>query len=361
MSTKKQFLDPIGAGCKFILLKSFEPNTKLRIVDHTVQVVPDSIIEKMIYRPWVYKDSREDIAALYPVIVRFIELYLNVKKDSAGSIKKQINKSNQPNQLNQTGQSNKNINLQNQINQINQTNQTNQTNQINQINQTNQIQTSQFEDFEIDNNFDIFGMGNISNLSNLNDGIISHESETNLLDSYIQDHPPFQQFNQSNQINQSNQPNQFDQPYHSINMTNTNEEICDDADNEKCYKALITIAHYMIEGMEELQKTYEFGNAVMALEYYKTLLRAGINQTYTQDMLPKHLKDFTSKNFLDNDKIRDLWKNKDIIEIAKLFELCFGSDTKSPSAIKAYRIAIESMLNDRDQLFKHMISSTNNS
>jgi DNA polymerase/3'-5' exonuclease PolX len=141
-----------------------------------------------------------------------------------------------------------------------------------------------------------------------------------------------------------------------------NTDVNTNRDNsEECYEALKTIAQYMIEGIEELQKTYEFGNAVFALQYYKELLQAGINESYNQEMLPKHLKDFTSQNFLDNDKIKKLWKNDDIINIAKLFKLCFESDKKTPSSIKAYRAAIESMLNDRDNIFKQMISSTNNS
>ena len=151
------------------------------------------------------------------------------------------------------------------------------------------------------------------------------------------------------------------QPTHSDQTELIQKSEKHEEDNgDECYEALKVIAQYMIEGMEELQKTYEFGNAVFALEYYKKLLQAGIEGTYKQEMLPKHLKDFTSQNFLDNDKIKGLWKNDDIISIARLFKLCFGPEKKTPSAIKAYRAAIESMLNDRDNIFKQMISSTNN-
>lgn len=73
---KYQFLDPIGASCRIILLKFSEPKTKIRITDNTIQLVADTYTEKLLYRPWVFKDSREDIVALCPMIVRFIELYL---------------------------------------------------------------------------------------------------------------------------------------------------------------------------------------------------------------------------------------------------------------------------------------------
>lgn len=310
MTTKRQFLDPIGAGCRFVLLKSFEPNAKLRITDHTVQVVPDSIFEKMIYRPWVYKDSREDIAALYPVIVRFIELYLIAKKKAIIP-----NQSNQSNQLNQTNQQNKS---------------------------KQKKQNTNFDLFAIDDNDldDSFGM--------------STSTESN---------DKFDKFDKFDKYDDSENDNNSDIPQNKINQVNqiTSLQKTEDDTTDECYESLIIIAQYMIEGMEELQKTYEFGNAVFALQYYKELLQAGISGTYNQDMLPKHLQDFTSKNFLDNDKIKGLWKNDDIISVARLFKLCFGPEKKTPSAIKAYRAAIESMLNDRDHIFKQMISSTNNS
>jgi len=57
-NNKSQFLDPIGAGCKFILLKLSDTNTKIRIIDHTVQLVSDNIWEKLVTRPLYYRDSR---------------------------------------------------------------------------------------------------------------------------------------------------------------------------------------------------------------------------------------------------------------------------------------------------------------
>ena len=184
------------------------------------------------------------------------------------------------------------------------------------------------------------------------------DKDTNLLDLYIQDtsyfsppvSPTYNNTIHSNIIQTQTKNSE------EIQNLQTNDKYS----SEKCYNALKMIANYMIEGMEELQKTYEFGNAVFALQYYKELLKSGIQQKYSQDMLPEHLTDFTSRNFLDNDKIKELWKNEDIIGIAELFEKFF-TPNQSQSALRAYRAAIESMLEDRDKHFKHMISSTNNS
>jgi hypothetical protein len=276
MTTKRQFLDPIGAGCRFVLLKSYEPKAKLRITDHTVQVVPDSILEKLIYRPWIYGDSREDISALYPVIVRFIELYFNIKK-------------------------------------------------------TNKQESSTKQKKKQYNDYDMDFYNNIIDI------------ESNIYDNYTNTDIDTDIESDLNNINNE----------HNINESNNN---CNDV-----YDALKTIALYMIEGMEELEKTYEFGNAVFSLQYYINLLKSAINETYTQDMLPIHLKDFTSQNFLDNDKIKSLWKDNDIIQLARLISLCFSKDNKTATCEKVYRAAIITMLDERDNIFKQMISSTNNS
>ncbi len=310
MTTKRQFLDPIGAGCRFVLLKSFEPNAKLRINDHTVQVVSDNIWEKMIYRPWVYKDSREDISALYPVIVRFIELYLTAK----------------------------NPNVQ----------QTQQQTQQPVITPATKTKTKPKSKPKQQNNFDLFDMepdedGDSFGLQAFSqDFDVEEESNENIEDEQLGMQQISQQHNQQNQQSQC--------------QKSEKHESCH---NEECYKALIIIAEYMVDGMEELQKTYEYGNAVFALQYYIELLKAAIKGKYTKEKLPKHLSDFTTQNFLDNSKIKDLWKDDDIIQLAKLFKLCFDDEKKTQTAIKAYRAAIESMLNDRDNIFRQMISSTN--
>lgn len=329
MTTKRQFLDPIGAGCRFVLLKSVEPNTKLRITEHTVQVVPDSILEKLIYRPWVYRDSREDIAALYPVVVRFIELYLVEKS-------KQIllQNINAP-----TSSTHSTSHLTSNLT----TNSTNVTNVIN-TNSQKTVQKNQNKQ----KHDDVFGFG-IEDYDEDYDNEDEDEDEEEY-DKHLEQNTSVSEIT-NNQIGGQN----VNQIINQIVSEQKNDKL---TETERCYNALKTIAQYMIEGMEELQKTYEYGNAVFALQYYIDLLQAGINGTYDSRKLPKHLTDFTSQNFLDNDKIKGLWKDKDIIDLAELLDQCFRKEI-TPTTMKAYRTAVESMLNDRDNIFKKMISSTN--
>lgn len=71
-----QLLDPIGALAKVAMLGISPPKTKLRITEHTLQLVQHSIQERIFYRPFVYQDSNENISGLYAAIIQFIETYL---------------------------------------------------------------------------------------------------------------------------------------------------------------------------------------------------------------------------------------------------------------------------------------------
>jgi hypothetical protein len=81
-SDKRQFLDPISTISKIILLHFYPQNTKLRILDHTVQLVGDSYMD-IVTRNW-YKDNRGDVCFLYPIFIRYIKLYLIEKQKKSG-------------------------------------------------------------------------------------------------------------------------------------------------------------------------------------------------------------------------------------------------------------------------------------
>lgn len=79
--SKMQLLDPIGVGCKLILLQFSESGTRLRIRDHVLELVPPDYGESLLWRRW-NGDSREDMCLLFASIVRFVELYLVHKPKS---------------------------------------------------------------------------------------------------------------------------------------------------------------------------------------------------------------------------------------------------------------------------------------
>jgi hypothetical protein len=98
---KRQFLDPISTISRIILLHFSPPKTKIRITDHTVQLTdgPYHWLIEATTPHWfaeattrkIKGDSRNDICYLYPIFVRFIELYLLEKHKK--SLEKGSNKS----------------------------------------------------------------------------------------------------------------------------------------------------------------------------------------------------------------------------------------------------------------------------
>jgi len=96
---KKQFLDPLSCISRLILLYFSQPNTKLRIINHTIQLIPPSYAE-ILFRNW-YKDSRNDICVLYATIIRFITHLLEKQKKLINQKSHNIHNSQTKEELNQ--------------------------------------------------------------------------------------------------------------------------------------------------------------------------------------------------------------------------------------------------------------------
>lgn len=219
-SDKRQFLDPISTISKIILLHFYPQKTKLRILDHTVQLVGDSYID-IVSRNW-YKDNRGDICFIYPIFIRYIKLYL---------IEKQKN----------------------------------------------------------------------------------HE-KNKTEDSFTQ--------------------------------------------QELAFKYLRKLGEYAIYGIKELQKTYDYDNVVFTLQYYISLLKAGINNNFDDDLLPDHLKELSKNNLLDDSKLLKIWEDAHIIELGKTFEACFEAEIKKDQLIlNSNKKKIMDILEIHDGIFKKMLES----
>lgn len=233
-SHKMQFLDPVGVACKLSLLKFSEKGTKIRIYNHTIQLVEDNYAERIFIRPF-YKDSRDDISILYLTIVRFVELYL---------------------------MKNKEIN-----------------------------------------------------------GLIEDTKDEDILDD--------------------------------------NSSITDEKYYDNCHLYMKKLAEYMIEGISNLQYTYGYCNATLTLQLYSNILRAGIDGTYTRDMLPDSMRDIINDGLIDVSKIKKLWKEDIINKVVDLFENCFNEySNKDDTLLKSYKIAIEKLIQSRDKEFKNVVNWT---
>lgn len=246
MSSKKQFIDPIMGTFRLAILYFLETGTKIRIIDHTVQLVLPNVGESLIWRP-LNGDSREDLYVLFSMIVRFNEFFLIEKKNNSNASSKSTN-------------------------------------------------TSLFDHMSITESEDKKSTGD------------------------------------------------FEEEHYS----------------NECYECLKKMAGYVIKGLTQLEKTYGSCNAALVCRYLSNLLQAGINETYTRDMLPEEQRDLTGNTLLDEKKIKKLWKDSDIVTLTDFFDRCFKShESGDAKAVSGYLAAITSLLNKADEEFKKVISLTN--
>jgi len=229
MTAKSCLLCPIGSICRLILLNFRDEGTKICIADNALTLIAPAYGQALT-RLW-YNDSRQDICALYYMIVRFIEMYL-----CAPNVKKQK----------------KNNNV---------------------VDDVESIPSTQF--------------------------VLSDKSQA-------------------------------------------------------CLKQL---GQYLCEGLTILQKTYNYDNVVLSLQYYILLIKSGINGTYSPDLLPQHLHN-EKIHFFDPAKVQDLWNDESIEQVCTLYNNLFSAKKANNKVmVQAYDNALITILDENDKKFKIIVDS----
>lgn len=125
---------------------------------------------------------------------------------------------------------------------------------------------------------------------------------------------------------------------------------------------------YMRDAFIKIQKTYKFGNVVLALQFYINILQDALNNKFDSSKLPKCIleKDEEYNNLLDYDKIKNLWDTDKITRICDLYDNCFKVEKnlempeKTRNAIiEGYLISINAILEVTDQEFQKLIQYSN--
>lgn len=122
--------------------------------------------------------------------------------------------------------------------------------------------------------------------------------------------------------------------------------------------------NYLCSGFRKLQETYEYGNVVLALQFYINLLEDAKNNIYDDNKLPNYLliKEQEYKNFLDYDKLKNFWDIKNIKRICELYDNCFKiylddniPNNKKDKIINGYLKSIDAIIDITDQEFQNLI------
>ena len=129
------------------------------------------------------------------------------------------------------------------------------------------------------------------------------------------------------------------------------------------------MVEYLCDAFEKLQeRTYEYGNVVLALQYYIILLKSALNGTFSDSMLPKYIleKDKEYGNLLDYNKLKNLWSISKMKRICALYDNCFNvqkdstmNNVTKQNLIKSYLKSVDSILEESDQEFQKLIINSN--
>lgn len=127
------------------------------------------------------------------------------------------------------------------------------------------------------------------------------------------------------------------------------------------------LVNYACCALRKLQETYEFGNVVLAIQYYINILEDANNGTYTNNKLPQSIlnKENNNDNLLDYEKLKNFWDYKKLKRICNLYDDCFNVHTdilplnEKNGLIDGYLKSINAILELTDIDFHKLLSNSN--
>ena len=146
-------------------------------------------------------------------------------------------------------------------------------------------------------------------------------------------------------------------PEEKDKMENSFSGLFDKNDNEK-RKNLKLMAKYICSGLEKLESIYKLDNATLSLTYFRVLLNMAIAGTYTSSLLPHCVKNYQQNNFLNIDKLKEIWSDTKIDHICKLFTNLFDAKKKDEGDISNFYLkGIKEMLEKNDNKFRELVNT----
>lgn len=127
------------------------------------------------------------------------------------------------------------------------------------------------------------------------------------------------------------------------------------------------IIMYLCDGLRKLQETYEFGNVVLAIQFYINLLEDALRGEFDNSKLPKYIldKELEYKNLINYDKLKNFWDINKLRRIRELYDQCYdvrknNEMTKEISGlIDSYLQSVYSLLEISDKDFQMLIQNSN--
>jgi hypothetical protein len=128
------------------------------------------------------------------------------------------------------------------------------------------------------------------------------------------------------------------------------------------------LTKYLCISLKKLQETYEYGNVVLAIQFYINIIEDILNGTYSDSKLPNniHNNEVDNDTLLDYHKLKNLWDTQKLKRICDLYDNCFQitkdhniADDGKKVMIDGYLSSINATLQITDAEFQKLIANSN--
>ena len=128
------------------------------------------------------------------------------------------------------------------------------------------------------------------------------------------------------------------------------------------------LVRYACISLKKLQETYEYGNVILAIQFYINLLEDSVNGYFDESKLPQYIidKEKEFENLLDYDKLKNIWDFKKLKRICDLYDNFFSvydhSDmipAEKEALINGYLKSVNAILELADFDFQKLIKNSN--
>lgn len=126
------------------------------------------------------------------------------------------------------------------------------------------------------------------------------------------------------------------------------------------------IIKFVCSGFRKLEETYEYGNVVLAIQYYINILEDALNGNFVEAKLPRYIldKEYEMANLINYDKLRNFWDISKLKRITELYEECFSvqqnvMDSKvRDGLIDSYLQSIYKLIEISDIEFQQLVQNS---
>jgi hypothetical protein len=131
---------------------------------------------------------------------------------------------------------------------------------------------------------------------------------------------------------------------------------------------IIKMTKYLCISLKKLQKTYEYGNVVLAIQFYINIIDDILNGTFNESKLPTELyvHDIEDDTLLDYNKLKNFWDIQKLKRIGDSYDNCFQiindecvNEENKKVMIDGYLSSINASLQIMDVEFQKLIVNSN--